>query len=137
MPWNYYNICLLLPCCSLYMPEELNMILVEKKLLLMKDFQDTCLVRSSHHQEFLKIAFLKILKDFRKKNMLESTVKATSLNELSNNFLELWDVSSKLSYLTEKHNDFVSKYEKLYSELQISRNCNSCLLKLIIQLQKM
>ena len=69
--------------------------------------------------------------------MLESTVKATSLNEFSNNFLELWDVSSKLSYLTEKHNGFVPKYEKLYSELQISKNRNSYLLKLIIQLQKM
>ena len=36
--------------------------------------------------------------------------------------LKLSYVSSKLSDLTKKFNDFVSKYDKVYSELQISRN---------------
>ena len=36
--------------------------------------------------------------------------------------LKLSDVSTKLSELTEKFNDFVSKHDKVYSELQISRN---------------
>ena len=43
---------------------------------------------------------------------------------------------TKLSELTEKFNDFVSKHDKIYSELQISRNCNNHLLQRIIQLER-
>ena len=50
--------------------------------------------------------------------------------------LKLFDISSKLSDLTEKPNDFVSKYDKVYSELQRTRNCNSDLLERIIQLER-
>ena len=50
--------------------------------------------------------------------------------------LKLSDVSSKLSELTEKFNNFVSKHDKVYSELQISRNCNNHLLQRIIQLER-
>ena len=33
MPWNYYKTFLLLSCCSLHMPEELNMILIKKVII--------------------------------------------------------------------------------------------------------
>ena len=46
------------------------------------------------------------------------------------------DVSSKLSKLTEKFNDFASKHEKVHSELQISRNCNNHPLQRIIQRER-
>ena len=45
-------------------------------------------------------------------------------------------MSTKLSELTQKFNDFVSKHDKIYSELQISRNCNNHLLQRIIQLER-
>ena len=53
-------------------------------------------------------------------------------DELVEELLKLSDVSSKLSELTEKFNNFVSKHDKVYSELQIPRNCNSLLLQRII-----
>ena len=45
-------------------------------------------------------------------------------------------VLTKLSELTEKFNDFVSKHDKINSELQISRNCNNHLLQRITQLER-
>ena len=42
----------------------------------------------------------------------------------------------KFSELTEKFNNFVSKHDKVYSELQISRNSNNHLLQRIIQLER-
>ena len=56
--------------------------------------------------------------------------------ELVKELLKLSDMSTKLSELTEKFNDFVSKHDKIYSELQISRNCNNHLLQRIIQLER-
>ena len=50
--------------------------------------------------------------------------------------LRLSDVSFTVSELTEKFNDFVSKHDKVYSKLQISRNCNNPLLQRIIQLER-
>ena len=44
------------------------------------------------------------------------------------------EVSSKRLDLTKKFTEFVSKYDKLYSEFQITKNCNSHLMKRIIQL---
>ena len=59
-----------------------------------------------------------------------------SKDELVEELLKLSYVSSKLSEPTEKFNDFVSKYDKVYSELQISRNCNNHLLQRIILLER-
>ena len=59
-----------------------------------------------------------------------------SRDELVEEPLKLSYVSSKLSEPTEKINDFVSKYDKVYSELQISRNCNNYLLQRIILLER-
>ena len=65
-----------------------------------------------------------------------SQMKNMSRDELVEELFKLWDVPSKLSELTESFNDFVSKHDKVYSELQISRNCNSHLLQRIIQLER-
>ena len=68
---------------------------------------------------------------------MRSQMENMSRNELVEELVRLSDVSSKLSELTEKLNDFVSKYDKVYPELQISRNCNNNnnLLQKIIQLE--
>ena len=65
-----------------------------------------------------------------------SQTENMSRDELIEELLKLSDVSSKLSELTEKFKDFVSKHDKVYSELQISRNCNNHLLQRIIQLER-
>ena len=64
-----------------------------------------------------------------------SQTENMSRDKLVEELLKLLDVSTKLSELTEKFNDFVSKHDKIYSELQISRNCNNHLLQRIIQLE--
>lgn len=51
-----------------------------------------------------------------------------SRDELVEELLKLSDMSSKLSELTEKFNNFVPKHK--------SRNCNNHLLQRIIQLEK-
>ena len=63
-------------------------------------------------------------------------MKKISRDVLVEELLILSDVSSKLSELIEKFNDFVSKHDKVYSELQISGNCSNHLLQRIIQLEK-
>ena len=65
----------------------------------------------------------------------KSQTENMSRDELVEELPKLLDVSTKLSELTEKFNDFVSKHDKIYSELQISRNCNNHLLQRIIQLE--
>ena len=65
-----------------------------------------------------------------------SQMKKISRDELVEELPILSDVSSKLSELIEKFNDFVSKHDKVYSELQISGNCSNHLLQRIIQLEK-
>ena len=42
------------------------------------------------------------------------------------------EVSSKLLDLLEKFTQFLSKYDKFYPVLQITRNCNSHLMYMII-----
>ena len=42
----------------------------------------------------------------------------------------------KTLYLTEQFSDFVSKCVRVYSELQISRNCKSHLSQRILQLER-
>ena len=58
-----------------------------------------------------------------------------SRDELVEELLKWSDVSSELSELTEKFNDFVSKHDKVYPELQIWRNCDNHLLQRIIQVE--
>ena len=51
--------------------------------------------------------------------------KNISRDALVEELLKLLYGLSKLSDLIEKFNDFVWKYNEVYSELQISRICNS------------
>ena len=39
-------------------------------------------------------------------------------------------------YLTEKNDEYLSKYGKLHSALQLARNCNSHLMQVIIELER-
>ena len=65
-----------------------------------------------------------------------SQMENMDTDDLVEELLRLSDVSSKISDLTVKFNDFVSKYDKVYSELQIPRNANSHLLEKIIKLKR-
>lgn len=56
--------------------------------------------------------------------------------KLVEELLNLLDVSTKLANLTNKFDEFVSKNDKLHSELQLTRNCNSHILKRIVQLER-
>ena len=51
-----------------------------------------------------------------------SQTKNMSRDKLVEELLKLSYVSSKLSDLAKTFNDFISKYDKVYSELQRSRN---------------
>ena len=68
--------------------------------------------------------------------MAFTTSQTENMNrdEIVEKLLKLLDKSSKLSEFTEKFNDFVSKHDKVYSELQILRNCNNHILQRIILL---
>ena len=65
-----------------------------------------------------------------------SQTENMSRDELVEELLKLPDVLTKLSELTEKFNNFLSKHGKVYSEFQISRNCNNHLLQRKIQLER-
>ena len=62
-----------------------------------------------------------------------SQTEDTSRDELIEELLKLSEESSKL---LGKFNDFVSKHDKVYSKLQISRNCDNHLLRRIIPLER-
>ena len=56
------------------------------------------------------------------------------LTDINSSFVN--DINTKLSNLEEKFNDFLSKYDKVNSELQQCKKFNSHLLKRIIQLER-
>ena len=56
--------------------------------------------------------------------------------KLVEELLNLLDVSTKLANLTNKFDEFVSKNDKLHSELQLTRNCYSHILRRIVQLER-
>ena len=56
------------------------------------------------------------------------------LTDINSSFVN--DINTKLSNLEEKFNEFVSKYDKLNSELQQCKKINSHLLTRVIQLER-
>ena len=56
------------------------------------------------------------------------------LTDINSSFVN--DINAKLTDLSEKFNEFTSKYDKVYSELQQCKSFNSHLLTRIIQLER-
>ena len=56
--------------------------------------------------------------------------------ELIKELLKFSDITDKLSGLNSRFEDFIKKYNELNSELLISKNCNSLLLKRITNLER-
>ena len=61
------------------------------------------------------------------------------LNELSKEelieLLSFDNLSEKINDLTKKMDDFATKFDRVFSEFQISKTCNSLLCKRIIDLE--
>ena len=61
----------------------------------------------------------------RTRNQQENLSKEELIDEL----ISVEDISSKLSDLTSRYDDFLRQYEILNSELTVSKNCNRLLMK--------
>ena len=70
------------------------------------------------------------------RSQYENTSKEELIQELTNiNSSFVNHINAKLTDLSDKFNDFTSKYDKVYSELQKYKSYNSHLLIRIIQLE--
>ena len=68
----------------------------------------------------------------RTRSQLENLSKEELIDEL----ISVEDISSKLSDLTSRFDDFLRRYEILNSELTVSKNCNRLLTERIVQLER-
>ena len=68
----------------------------------------------------------------RTRSQLENLSKEELIDEL----ISVEDISSKLSDLTSRFDDFLRRYEILSSELTVSKNCNRLLSERIVQLER-
>ena len=69
------------------------------------------------------------------RSQYENVIKEEPIQELTDiNSSFVNDTNGKLTDLSEKFNEFTSKYDKVYSELQQSKSFNSHLFTRIIQL---
>ena len=68
----------------------------------------------------------------RKRSQLEHLSMKESIDEL----ISVEDISSKLSDLTSRFDDFLRRYEILNSELTVSKSCNRLLTERIVQLER-
>ena len=67
----------------------------------------------------------------------ENMSKEELIQELTNiNSSFVKDINAKLTDLSDRFNEFTSKYDKVYSELQQCKSYNSHLLTRIIQLER-
>ena len=64
----------------------------------------------------------------RTRNQQENLSKEELIDEL----ISVEDISSKLSDLTSRYDDFLRQYEILNSELTVSKNCNRLLTEIIV-----
>ena len=82
--------------------------------------------------------FLKILIMVLARSQYENMSKEELIQELTNiNSSFVNDINAKLTDLCDRFNEFTSKYDKVYSELQQCKSYNSHLLTRIIQLNIM
>ena len=68
----------------------------------------------------------------RTRSLLENLSK----EELTEELISVEDISSKLSGLTSRFDDFLRQYEILSSELTVSKTCNHLLSERIVQLER-
>ena len=70
------------------------------------------------------------------RSQYENMSKEELIQELTNiNSSFVNDINAKLTDLSDRFNEFTSKYDKVYSELQQCKSYNSHLLTRIIQLE--
>ena len=65
-----------------------------------------------------------------------SKLNELSKEELIEQLLSFDNLSEKINDLTKKMDDFASKFNRVFSVLQISKTCNSLLCKRIIDLER-
>ena len=63
-----------------------------------------------------------------------SRLNEVSKEELIEELLSFDNLSEKVNDLTKKMDDFTTKFDRVFSELQISKTCNSLVRKRIIDL---
>ena len=68
--------------------------------------------------------------------LTKAQVDNLSREELIEELLKFSDITDKLNGLNNRFDDFIKKYDELNSELLISKNCNSLLLKRITNLER-
>ena len=68
--------------------------------------------------------------------LARAQVDILSREELIEELLKFPDITDKLNGLNNRFEDFIKKYDELHSELLISKNCNSLLLKRITNLER-
>ena len=68
----------------------------------------------------------------RTRSQLENLSKEELIEEL----ISVDDISSKLSHLSNRLNNFLRRLEVVSSDLAIKRNCNRLLTKIVIQLER-
>ena len=59
-----------------------------------------------------------------------------SIEELIEELLNFSDITDQFNVLKSRFEDFIKKYDTLNSELPISKNCNSLLIKCVINLER-
>ena len=67
----------------------------------------------------------------------EERKTTTSKEELIEELLSFDNLPEKINNLTKKMDDFATKFDRVFSELQISKTCNSLLGKRIIDLERL
>ena len=68
--------------------------------------------------------------------LTRSQLENKSKDELINELLSLSSFRSELEELKKHFIDFNTNYSRIYSELEVSKNCNSLLRERIIQLER-
>ena len=67
--------------------------------------------------------------------LTRTKLKELSKEELIEKLLSFDNLSEKINDLTKKMDNFATKFDRVFSELQISKICNSLLRKQIIDLE--